>query len=458
MNRPLSFLHQRLRFNLAFFHWMKHFMPRGLYGRAILILVIPVILTQAVAAYVFYHRHWQTVTNRLAYALVGEVTTLAASLDASADPKTMVERTQANIDHGLSLAIRFTPGKDLSSFPARGDYQSLRARMVLQALHEKLPQPYALDLRHEHEWIAFHIQLKKGVLTVVAPERRIYSPTATIFIIWMVGSSLLLSTIAILFLRNQIRPIRRLAEAAEQIGKGLDTPYFKPEGAREVRQAAVNLLIMRDRLKRQIAQRTAMLNGVSHDLRTPLTRMTLQLALMGETPEVQELKADVQEMKEMVDAYLAFARGADAEEAETADLEALLNDATNTARRAHKTPIHLDVQEHAILRLRTQAIKRALANLLNNAQRYGKEVWVSTRRGQKFVDVLVDDNGPGIPENRREDVFKPFTRLEESRNIETGGVGLGLTIARDIAQQHGGTIILEKSPHGGLRAIFRLPV
>jgi two-component system osmolarity sensor histidine kinase EnvZ len=454
----LKELIQRLRFDLAFFHWLKRYLPRGLYGRALLILVLPVLIAQGVATYVFYERHWQTVTNRLTYAIAGEIGTIAEHMEM-ADPNKVIESTKGPLNEYLDLELSYNPGdQSLDHYISRGDYTTLLARMLRQALDEKVGRPYALDLRHSREWIAVHVQLKQGVLSVVFPERRVYTPTAMIFVIWMIGSSALLSLIAILFMRNQIRPIRRLGEAAEQMGRGLDAPGFKPEGAREVRQAAVNLLIMRDRLRRQLAQRTAMLNGVSHDLRTPLTRMKLQLALMKETPEINELKADVQDMTGMVEAYLAFARGDDTEEASLTDLESLLQDAVTTARRMRSTPIHLEPAEPVMLKLRPFAIGRALGNLIGNGARYAQEVWVSTGRGQKFVDILVDDNGPGIPAQMREDVFRPFTRLEDSRNPETGGVGLGLTIARDIAVAHGGTILLEDSPRGGLRVVFRLPL
>ncbi|HVY12946.1 MAG TPA: ATP-binding protein, partial [Alphaproteobacteria bacterium] len=411
----------------------------------------------AVATYVFYDRHWQTVTNRLTYALAGEVGAITARMEEG-DPEQVLKTAHDILQENLDFNINYHPGKNLSTYLARGDYSTALARLLRRALNEKVKKPYALDLRHAHEWIAVHVQLPNGVLSVLFPERRIYTPTATIFVIWMVGSSGLLSLIAILFMRNQIRPIRRLADAAERIGKGLDVPQFRPEGAREVRQAAINLIIMRDRLRRQIAQRTAMLNGVSHDLRTPLTRMKLQLALMPQTPEIEELKADVQDMTNMVEAYLAFARGDDTEEAVAVDLESLLEDVAATARRSHENvPIHVQA-EPLTLRLRPQAARRALGNLIGNAARYGGEVWISTQRGQKFTDVIIDDNGPGIPASQREDVFRPFTRLEDSRNPETGGVGLGLTIARDIAHHHGGNILLEDSPRGGLRVIFRLPM
>lgn len=448
---------QRLRFDIAFFHWLKQFLPRGLYGRALLILVTPVILAQAVATYVFYERHWQTVTNRLTFALAGEIGVIVSQIEHD-EPERVLERLTRPLAEIQEFTLQFDPQSDLREYPNRGDNTSIFASMLLRALHEKLGRPVALDLRYAHEWIAVHIPVKDGVLTVIFPERRVYTPTARIFIFWMVGSSILLSIIAILFLRNQIRPIRRLARAAEQIGKGQDTPEFKPEGAQEVRQAAISLLIMRDRLKRQVEQRTAMLSGVSHDLRTPLTRMKLQLALMPASPDIDELKADVQEMTQMIEAYLAFARGDDPEEAVPADLSILIADLVTTQGRAHATPIHYTQNAASMLTVRPNALRRAINNLIGNAARYGKEVWVSLERDTRYVFIIVEDNGPGIAQHQREDVFRPFTRLEGSRNPQTGGVGLGLTIARDIIRQHGGDILLDDSAHGGLRAAIRLPV
>ncbi len=454
----LAELFRRLRFDLAFFHWLKHYLPRGLYGRALLILVTPVILAQAVATYVFYERHWQTVTNRLTHALAGEIG-VAATRMSEGDPAQMAESLRAALAQKLDIDILYDPGKTLAGYPARGDYTTLLARMLHKGLDEKLERPYSLDLRHAREWIAVHVQLEPGVMTIIFPERRVYTPTATIFVIWMIGSSALLSLIAILFMRKQIRPIRRLADAAERIGRGEDVPHFRPEGAREVRQAAVNLIIMRDRLRRQIAQRTGMLNGVSHDLRTPLTRMKLQLALMPETAEIAGLKADVRDMTEMIEAYLSFARGEDPEDVAPTRLSVLLEAAVDSARRLHPSvPFYLEKGGDAVIRLRPKAMGRALGNVIGNAARYGNSVWISVRPGQKFIDIIVDDDGPGVPPEKREDVFRPFMRLEESRNLETGGVGLGMTIARDILRHHGGDALLENSPRGGLRVVFHLPL
>lgn len=457
--KPKRSIWKRLRLRIAFFHWLKKYLPRGLYGRALLIVVTPVVLTQAVATYVFYERHWQTVANRLAYATAGEIAVIAGQIDRDG-PKLALERLKEPLATIQDFTLTFEANRNLNEYPMRGDYSSLLGRMLLQALDEKVQRPVALDLRYAHEWVAVYIPVRGGVLTVVFPERRIYTPTAKIFIIWMIGSSILLSIIAILFLRNQIRPIRRLAEAAEKFGKGQDSFAFKPEGAREVRQASINLLIMRDRLRRQMAQRTAMLSGVSHDLRTPITRMKLQLALMPQTEEIQELKGDVQEMANMVEAYLAFAKGEDQEEFARLDLDIFMQDIVATARRLQENvgvPIHYTPHGAPMLKIRPNAMRRAINNLIGNAARYGSEIWINLERGEHHMFIIVEDNGPGIPASMREEVFRPFTRLEASRNPQTGGIGLGLSIARDIVQQHGGDITLDSSPHGGLRATIRVP-
>jgi two-component system osmolarity sensor histidine kinase EnvZ len=300
-----------------------------------------------------------------------------------------------------------------------------------------------------------------GVLSVLSPERRLYSFTSYLFIIWMLGSSLVLFSIATLFMRNQIRPIRRLAVAADAFGKGRDISDFRPEGALEVRQAARAFLLMRDRIRRQISQRTEMLAGVSHDLRTPLTRMKLQLAMMPDMAEVEEIKADVAEMQVMIDGYLSFARGDGEEEERQVDLSLLLAEIAGNARRegARLTLDPMVTQGDAvILPLRLLSLRRCLTNLIGNAARYGRHVWLSLERRGNFVEILIDDDGPGIPEDQREAVFRPFHRLEPSRNQKTGGVGLGLTIARDIARRHGGDILLRDSPQKGLRAVVRLPL
>jgi two-component system osmolarity sensor histidine kinase EnvZ len=291
----------------------------------------------------------------------------------------------------------------------------------------------------------------------VAPRRRLFSSTTYIVILWMVGTSLALLAVATIFMRNQVRPIRRLATAADEFGKGRDSDDFRIEGASEVRQAAAAFNLMRDRIRRQLSQRTEMLAGVSHDLRTPLTRMKLALAMMGDGPDVADLKGDVSEMERMVGGYLAFAKGEGREPAVEIDLSELLHEVVGAALREGAN-IQLDAEEDLRLTLRPEAMRRCLTNLIGNAQRHAKSIWVAAAYHGDAVEITIDDDGSGIPPDKREEVFRPFYRIDSSRNPETGGIGLGLTIARDVMRSHGGELTLSESPQGGLRASLRLPV
>jgi len=437
-NSSPPFVHRKIPFALRF----KHLLPRSLFGRTLLIIVVPTLITLSAATYVFFDRHWYTVTNRLSYAVAGDVAVIVDLMQSSQNSASVVAVKEL-ARQKMDLTLSFSPGDVLSdiSHETHNPYEHI----LWHALNDRLSYPFDIDMRHNQEII------------VLSPERRIYTPTTEVFIAWMTGSSILLSAIALLFMRNQIRPIRRLAEAAEAIGKGREVPWFKLEGAAEVRQAAAALMVMRDRLKRQITQRTAMLAGVSHDLRTPLTRMRLQLAMMAASQDKQELLDDIAEMEVMLEAYLAFARGEEAEPAMVVDLKELLEEIITSVRR-HNENIQLNVPQGAMLTLRRNAMKRCLSNLIGNALRYGKSAVVNIAVRDHAIDIVIDDDGPGIDPSKREEVFRPFTRLEQSRNSTTGGVGLGLTIARDIARFHGGDVILESSPLGGLRARIWLPV
>jgi two-component system osmolarity sensor histidine kinase EnvZ len=296
-----------------------------------------------------------------------------------------------------------------------------------------------------------------SVLHLIISRKRLFSSTTYVFVIWMVGTSLILFGVATIFMRNQVKPIRRLAVAADNFGKGRDVTQFKPEGAREVRQAASAFLAMRERISRQISQRTDMLAGVSHDLRTPLTRMKLQLAMIKQTDGAKELSSDVDEMEHMLEGYLAFARGEGTETPRSSDVSTVLNEVVTQAHRKSKA-VDLHTEGELIVPLRPQAFKRCMTNLIDNAIRYANHVTVRAGTRGNAIEITVDDDGPGIPEDQREDVFKSFYRIDNSRNPETGGVGLGLTIARDVIRSHGGDITLSDSPLSGLRARVRLPL
>ncbi|MDD3372010.1 MAG: ATP-binding protein [Alphaproteobacteria bacterium] len=433
---------------------LKRFLPRSLFGRTLVIFVVPTFIMLAVATYVFFDRHWYTVTNRMAQALAGDIAAVVELLQRSNS-----SATTDGVKHlalkKMELTVNFAPGEPLKHI--RRPHTPI-AVILKRALNDKLSYSYVFDLAYAPNTIGILVEVPEGVYTFLTPEKRIYSPTTEVFILWLLGSSIFLTAIALVIMRNQIRPIRRLAAAAEAIGKGREVPWFKVEGASEVRQAGAALMVMRDRLKRQIGQRTSMLAGVSHDLRTPLTRMRLQAELMGNNgPDMADLLSDIAEMEAMLNAYLAFARGEEAEAATETSLSKLLDEIASAARRQNPN-VSLDVPPDIEVIIRRNALKRCLTNLVANALRYGSRAEIHAQASEQFITILIDDDGPGISPELREEMFRPFTRAEESRNRATGGIGLGLTIARDIARSHGGDVVLEDSPLGGLRARVWIPV
>ncbi len=435
--------------------WLKRFLPRSLFGRWLLLLVAPIVVLQALLAYIFYERHWDTVTRRLALGLAGEIALLIETREIGTDPATMANLV-IQMSQTLELNIGFEAGAAFpQNIPPLRRF-SILDRMLVQALGERLAQPYQIDAQRDDRTVVVYVQLPDGLLTVVAPESRVFSASTYAFMIWMTAASALLLGIALLFLRNQIKPIRRLAEAADAFGKGREIMDFRPSGANEVRAAARAFLAMRDRIRRHIRERTDMLAGVSHDLRTPLTRMKLQLSLMPPNVEIDELKRDVDEMDRMVSAYLAFARGQNEQPAEPTDLAHLIDELADDVRRRGRE-LRVVMPEHLTLPLRRLSFKRGLANLIENALRFGRTVRVSVIRAEKGIEICVDDDGPGLPEKERHRVFRPFYRLDQARH-GSGNVGLGLTIARDAVLAHGGEIALDDSPLGGLRVKIRLPV
>ena len=442
---------------------LKRLLPRSLFGRSLLIIVTPVVLLQIVATYVFYERHWDSVTRRLALGLAGDVAMLMQVLREV--PKGPAQATiLASAEKSMQMRIEYLPDVILPNAPPPAPLANrIIDRMLRKAMNETVFRPYRIDSASFGDLVEIRVQLKKGVIRVLASKKRVSSPTTYIFVMWMVGTSLVLLTVAILFLRNQIRPIRRLATAAESFGKGRLNVELKPSGAREVRQAAAAFINMRDRIQRQIAQRTEMLAGVSHDLRTPLTRMKLQLAMLDPGAEVEKLKSDVGEMERMVEGYLAFARDQDAEATVDTDLAALLDEVVVEAR-TQGTTLELNWPEQAgeprpiVLPLKPGAFKRCLTNLIDNARRYAERIAISVEQGNDHVELTIDDDGPGIAADQHEYVFRPFHRVENSRNPATGGMGLGLSIARDVMRGHGGEITLSEAPLGGLRARLRLPL
>ncbi|HYM30893.1 MAG TPA: ATP-binding protein [Candidatus Cybelea sp.] len=435
---------------------IKRVLPRSLFGRSLMMVIMPVVLLQIVVAYIFYERHWDEVTRRLGFSVAGDIAAVIDLLRDAPDPaqkKRILDMARIDMD----LQISFEPGKRIQHPMNGGAFYSILDRMVGRAIEERFGVPYKIDTTSLEDRILISLQLSDGVLRVITPQKRLFSTTTYIFIMWMIGTSVVLLAVAVVFLRNQIRPIRRLAEAADSFGKGRDVDDFHPSGAAEIRRAAAAFLVMRERIQRQITQRTEMLAGVSHDLRTPLTRMKLELALLGDSDEVRELKRDVADMEKMITGYLAFARGQDSEAAVATDLPELLNEVVSDARR-QGGDVALLADPNMVVPIRPNAFRRCVMNLVENAIRHARHVQITARRLADSIEIAVDDDGPGIPADRREDVFRAFTRLDRSRNPETGGVGLGLTIARDVIRGHGGDITLSQAPSGGLRALLRMPV
>jgi two-component system osmolarity sensor histidine kinase EnvZ len=434
--------------------FLKRLMPTSLFARALMIFVVPLALVQAVAIYVFYERHWESVTRNMSASLAGEVALLVHQMHGPDVKKR--EQWVRRADEILEIDVSFSPipvprhPKHDPRFESL--YDDLETRVKLPAIIEQLPDGGDVRIR---------LALPDTTLELLVPKKRLVSSTTVIFLLWMIGSALALSAIAILFLRGQIRPIGRLARAAEGFGMGIEDPTFRPHGSREVRQAARAFLTMKARISRQIATRTAMLSGISHDLRTPLTRMKLQLAMLPDSEEVRAMGRDVREMEQMISEYLAFARGEDGEATEPVALGAFLQEIT-APHQAVGEPVTLTVLGDGTLPLRRQRMKRAIDNLIVNAVRYGKLARVTLEATPRQIFITVEDDGPGIPEAQQSLVFQPFRRLEGSRNTATGGVGLGLTLAREAVQSHGGEVELKNRVEDGrvigLRVVVRLPV
>jgi two-component system osmolarity sensor histidine kinase EnvZ len=431
----------------------RRVLPRSLLGRSLLIILIPLVVVQAVALMLFYGSHLNLISRRLSSAVSGEIAQTIQLLDDTSDP-TRQAWLLRGAERDFELHMQLARGARLILRPEKNVLGPMDDELA-EALTDRVGRPFNMDWTTDPQSVLIDIQLRSGVLHVEAPRKRLYTSMIYLFVIWIAGSSVLLFTVAALFMRNQVRAIRRLSAGAEAFGLGRDAGPIRPEGASEVRQAATAFNRMQERIRRFLVQRTEMLAGVSHDLRTPLTRLRLALAMLPNdeayVADVAEMTADVEEMERMISGYLAFARGEQAEQAQPVDLSEVLEEVASGARRAGAT-VELEAPPGLMLKLRQDAIRRAITNLVDNARRHAARIAVSTQKTGQSVQVMVDDDGPGIAPDRRESVFRPF------ESGASGGTGLGLTIARDIVRAHGGDITLEDSPLGGLRARVRLPI
>ena len=434
---------------------IKRWMPRTLFGRTLLIFVLPVVVMQLAVSWVFFDNQWRSQTVRLSQSLAGDVAWVAETYEADPTPANLAMLTR-RAHRTLKISISLEPGRVLPIPKASSPFSRLDEPLK-QALASRLSEPFWFDTTGVTNYVDIRIALKQGVMRVFAPRDRAMARLGYQFVVWLTGVTLLLTGVALIFIRNQVRAIERLAEAAEAFGRGGDAFAFKPHGAAEVRKAAYAFIAMKERIQRHIDQRTALLASVSHDLRTPLTRLKLEVALAEPSPRVAEIKRDLAEMEHMIDEYLAFARGESGEALEPTRLTALIQAVAAAAARTGAA-VSVTAEPDLTANLRPNTFKRALSNLIMNAAAHAEHVEVTAQaRASGGFEVTVDDDGPGIPPDRYEEAFKPFSRLDDARNQNEKGVGLGLAIARDAARALGGDVILDRSPLGGLRATVRLP-
>lgn len=427
---------------------MRKLLPRGLFGRSLLIVLIPMVVLQAVALQIFYGTHLDELSRRLADGVAGEIGFMIDQIQRDPAHRGLVIQEG---DAYFAFKTDFLKNETLQHMPppdAPGPVDFYLARSLSNVLN----RPFNVVWHAKPGILRVNIQMADGVMSINVPRKRLYVGTFYLFLIWLIGSALLLVLLAALFLRAQVRGIRRLAEAAEDFGMGRDIGPIRPEGAIEVRRAATAFNRMQERLRRFLTQRTTMLAGVSHDLRTPLTRLRLALAMQPAiaAEDLRDMEGDIEEMERLIGIYLNFARGEGSEQAVPADLPALLEDVCIAARRSGAS-ISFTAPDDLVVTLRPEAIRRALINLIDNSRRHAGHIWLSADRHGANAQILIDDNGPGIPAPKRETLLNPF------ESDHPGGTGLGLSIARDIIVAHGGSISLQDRPGGGLRVVIELP-
>ena len=430
--------------------FIKNILPKRLFYRSLLIVAAPIILLQIIITVVFFDSLWIKANKGMTRSLVSEVKTLHEIYQSNQIPKQEVlDIYNKNFDFVVRL-------KENEIFPADipERWYSPMDRSLRRELKSAFPNSYWFDTTSYKDVVYLKIKYENGFLQIFFPKDKIAPASARIFALWITFPGLLLIFIAIVFLKNQTRPIVNLAKAAEKFGKGEYIKEFRPSGAREIRQAAYEFDKMRKRISVHLNQRSEMLSGISHDLRTPLTRLKLQLALLKQQDLAKKMSEDIEEMERMLNEYLEFSRHQKNEETETVELNNLIKDIVH---KYQGKEIGADLDKNQKINMRPNSIKRCLINLIDNGLSYGKKVKILTKNIPDSVVIMVDDDGPGIPENEYQNVMKPFYRIDKSRGQNKSGVGLGLSIANDIVRAHGGNISFEKSPMNGLRVRVSLP-
>ena len=429
---------------------IKKYLPQTLLGRSILILVVPLIILQLIITVIFYNRHWDTITRHRSIDFVKDITLVVESFEKNKSIENR-EWTLNSVSEKLQLKTVYEKNKklNLDNYKHKGN----RLEEYLSNKFIPLNKKFTLNINDKKKLITVFVEVDDGILEFKANKKRIFSSTTYIFILWMISASIILFIVALLFLKNQIKPIRKLAIAVDRFGKGKDIENFKPSGAKEVRRVSNAFKIMKNRIENSITQRNKMFSSISHDIRTILTRMKLNLEL--HKLNKSGLKKDLVEMEEMVEEYLKYAKGEKKEKIQKVNIVDVIN---SIKKRYSKKNIYLNNLKKINISIRVNSIKRCINNLLSNSIKFSEKIEISCIKKKKFVEIIIDDDGPGIPKNQRKKVMEPFYRVEGSRNRDTGGVGLGITIAVDIINSHGGNLFLNESPMGGLRAKIELPI
>ena len=423
----------------------KDVLPKGLYSRSLLIIIIPVVVLQGILTFVFLDRHWQLVTRKLSSAVASEIATFIDVVPSLGLNK-VIELSERFYD----AEVNYIPNKKIINNPPKPI--NLVENTLSKELSKNMNNSFWVDAHTYEKRVIVQIEKKEGIYEFIIPRRNVYATNSHIFLVWMVISSLLLVSVAVIFMRQQIKPIEKLSKAAQQFGLGKKMENFKPSGATEVRRAAEAYLKMQERIERFIEQRTLMLAGVSHDLRTPLTRLKLQIEMLSDDKTNIELLSDVNEMQKMLENYLDFAEDVTREKATKTDLKKMINEIIDSESAKSKTiEFNIKNDEPIFFECRTIAMKRCITNLLNNACSYGDRIRIALEKKKDVIDISIEDNGPGIDKSDYDKAIKPFIRLDSSRNQNIPGSGLGLSISQDITSNHGGKLIMSKSNLGGLK-------
>ena len=429
---------------------IKKFLPQTLLGRSIMILVFPLIILQLIITVIFYNRHWDTITRHRTIDFVKDITLVVESFEKNKSIENQ-KWTLNNVSEKLQLQTFYK--KNVTLNLEQHELKPTKLKKYLLENLDPLNKKFNLEINDKKKLITVMVELDEGVLEFRASKKRIYSSTTYIFILWMISASIILFIVALLFLKNQIKPIRKLAIAVDRFGKGKNIGNFKPSGAREVRRVSNAFKIMKERIENSISQRNKMFSSISHDIRTILTRMKLNLEL--HKLDKGGLKKDLVEMEQMVEEYLKYAKGEEKEKIQKVNITSLIN---LIKKRYSKKNIYFNNGKKINISVRLNSIKRCINNLLSNSLKFSKNIKITCNKKNNYVEIIIDDDGPGIPEKERKKVLQPFYRVEDSRNRDTGGIGLGITIAADIINNHGGNFFLDKSPLGGLRAKIYLPI